>query len=114
MLLIDTHFEDKEAGDVGILEAITEDKNLFKMFFMKDLYYVTRIMVIRMKLDELEGARTGRYFMGRSETKETNQFTQREKFGINFRYKHQVENQNNWRHAPIYLEGAWATKLCPD
>ena len=33
--LIDTHFEDKEVGDVGMIEARTEDKKLFRIFCMK-------------------------------------------------------------------------------
>ena len=33
--LIDTHVEDKEVGDVGIIEARTEDDILFKIFSMK-------------------------------------------------------------------------------
>ena len=32
--LIDTHFEDKEVSDVGIIEARTEDNKLFKIIFM--------------------------------------------------------------------------------
>ena len=30
--LIDTYFEDKEVGDVGMIEARTEDNKLFKYF----------------------------------------------------------------------------------
>ena len=33
--LVDTHFEDKEAGDVETKEARTEDNKLFKIFLMK-------------------------------------------------------------------------------
>ena len=33
--LIDNHFEDKEVGDVGMLEASFEDKKLFTIFCIK-------------------------------------------------------------------------------
>ena len=46
--------------------------------------------------------------------KEVNQFKYRQPFGIHFRYRHQVDEHNNWIHAPIYLDRTWATKLWPD
>ena len=33
--LLDTHFEDTEVGDVGIVKTRTEDIRLFKIFCMK-------------------------------------------------------------------------------
>ena len=45
------------------------------MFFMKEPYYLMKIVASWMTLDELEGARTRRYFIDISGTKETNQFT---------------------------------------
>ena len=33
--LVDTHFEGKEASDIGIIEARNEDNKLFKIFCMK-------------------------------------------------------------------------------
>ena len=61
--LLDTHFEDKDIGNVGMIEVRTEDDKLFKIFFMKEPGYVTKIMASWMTLDELEGARTRRYFI---------------------------------------------------
>ena len=49
--LIDTHFEDKEVGDVGMIEVRTEDNKLFKIFFMKETDYVVKIMASWMTLD---------------------------------------------------------------
>ena len=49
--LVDTHFEDKEVGDVGMIEARIEDNNLFKTFYMKDPDYVMKIMAIWMTID---------------------------------------------------------------
>ena len=112
--LVDTHFEDKDVGCVGMIEARTEDNKLFKIFCMKEPYYVMKIMVSWMTFDELEGARTGRYFIDSSGTKETKHFTYRQPFGIHFRYGHQVDDHNNWRHVPISLERKWATKFWPD
>ena len=52
----------------------TEDNKLFKTFCMKDPDYVMKIMVSWMTLDELEGARTRRYFIARSGKKGSKQF----------------------------------------
>ena len=112
--LIYTHFEDKEVGGVVMIEAITEDNNLFKIFCMKYPDYVMKIMASWMTLDVLDGASTRRYFLDRSGTKDTKQFTYRQPFGINFRYRHQLDDHNNWRHAQIFLERIWATKFWPD
>ena len=43
--------------------------------------------------------------------KETRQFTYLQPFGLHFRYRYQVDDHNNWRHAPISLEMIWATKF---
>ena len=73
--LINTRFEDNYVGDVGIIEARTEDNKLLNIFFMKELYYVIKTVSSLMKLDELEGARTRREFIDSSGTKDTKQFT---------------------------------------
>ena len=67
-----------------------------------------------MALDELQGAKTRRYFIDISGTKETNQFIYRQPFGIHFRYRHQVDFQNIQRHGPISLDRKWMTKFCSD
>ena len=50
---IDTQFEDKEFGDVRMIEASIEGIKLFKIFFMKDPDYVMKIMANWVTLDEL-------------------------------------------------------------
>ena len=110
---IDTQFEDKEVGDVGMIKAITEENKLFKIFLMKEPDYVMKMMASWMKIDELEGARKRRDFIDSSGTKDTQQFTYWKTFGINFRYRNQLYNHNNWIHVPIYLERTWATKFWP-
>ena len=82
--LIDTHFEDKESGDVEMIQARTEDNKLSKIFCMKQPYYVMKMMAGWMTLDELEGAITRRDFIYSSVTKETKQFTYRQSFGLHF------------------------------
>ena len=111
--LIDNHFKDKEISDFGMPEARTQDNKLFQILCMKDPDYVMKIMASWMTLDALEGAKTRRDFIDSSGTKDTEQFTCRQPFGIHFRYRNQVDDHNNWRHAPIFLERTWATKFWP-
>ena len=103
-----------EVGYVGMIEVITEDNKLFKIFFMKYPDYVMKIMAIWMTLDELEGSRTRIDFIDKRVTNEANKFTYWHPFGIQFRYRYKLDDYNNWRHAPIYLERTRETKLCPN
>ena len=73
-----------------------------------------KIIEIWVTLDELEGARTRRDFIDSSGMKNMKHFIYRQPFGLRFRYRHQVDEHNNRRHAPISLERTWATKLWPD
>ena len=75
---------------------------------------VLKIMASWVTLDELEGARTMIYFIGRGGTKETKQFTHRKPFGVHFIYIHQVYDHKNWKHVQISLESKWVTKFWPD
>ena len=102
--LIDTHFQDKEVGGVDILEARTQENKPFQIFCMKEPDYVMKIMAIWMTLEELDGAKTRRDFADSSGTKQTKLFTYRQPFGLYFKYRHQVDNHNNRRYAPISLE----------
>ena len=101
--LIDTQFEDKEVSDVGMIEAITEENTLFKIFIMKDPDYAMKIMGSWMTLDELDGARTRIYYIYISGMKDTKQFTERKPFESHFRYIHQVYDHNYRENAPINL-----------
>ena len=73
-----------------------------------------KIMSSWMSLDELQGARTRRYYIESSGKKEMNQFTYRQTFGIHSRYRHQVYDHNNQIHAPFSLDWTWETKFWPD
>ena len=97
--IIDTYFEYKEVSYVVMIEARTEDNKLFKIFCMKEPDCVMKIMASWMAIDELEGARTRKYFIDISSTKERKQFTYRKPFMLHFRYIHQVDNHNNQTHA---------------
>ena len=99
--LINDHFEDKDGNDVLMLEAITQGNKLFRIFYMKEPYYVMKIMESWMTLDELEGANTRIYFIDSSGTKYMKHFTYWKQFGLYFRYRHQVDEHNNRRHGLI-------------
>ena len=43
----------------------------------------------------------------------TKRFNYCEVFGKHFRYRHQVDNNNNRCHSPIFVEINWATKYWP-
>ena len=58
-----------------MIEARTEDNNLFEIFCMKEPYYGMKRMTSCMTLDELEGARTRIDFIDSSGTKESKKFT---------------------------------------
>ena len=60
-----------------MLEARTEDNNLFRIFCMKEPYYVMKVMASWITLDELEGTKTRIYFICSSGMKDKNQFTYR-------------------------------------
>ena len=76
--------------------------------------YVMKIMASWMIFYELEGTKTRRDYIDSSGTKQTNQFTYQQPFQLHFKYQHQVDDYNNKRHAPIFLERTWATKFYPD
>ena len=73
-----------------------------------------KIMESWMKLDGLEGENTRRYFIESSGKRDTKKFTYRKPFGIHFRYIHQLDDHNNNRHAPIYLDRTWTTNFWLD
>ena len=81
---------------------------------MKELNYSMKITTRWMTLDELQGTKTRIYFIDSSGTKDTTQFKYWQQCGLHFRYRHQLDNHNSWRHAPIYLEISRATSLWPD
>ena len=81
---------------------------------MKEPDYLMIMMASWIKLNELEGARTRRYFIHSGGIKYTNHLTYRQTFGTHFRYIHQVYDQNNGIQVPISLERKLAIKFWSD
>ena len=73
-----------------------------------------KIMTTWMTLDELEDHPTRREYKGANGQMVVKTFKYQIPFGLHFQYRHQVDNHNNRRHAPISLERTWATKFWPD
>ena len=68
-----------------MLEVRTQDNKSFRIFCMKEMDYVMKIMACWMTLDKLKGANTRRDSIDISGTKEAKRFTYWQKFGIHFR-----------------------------
>ena len=73
-----------------------------------------KIMATWMTLEELDIANTRREYKGRDGQYLARIFKYRQTFGLQFCYHHQVDDNNNIRHATISIERTWATKFCPD
>ena len=65
-------------------------------------------------LENLEGSDMQLRYKGSGGEVVTRQFNYCEVFGNHFRYRHQVDNNNNNCHYPISEERTWAPKYCPD
>ena len=70
--------------------------------YIKEPDYFTNIMEFSMNLDELE--EKNQDYTDNEGCHTRNSFTYRQPFGLHVRYHHQVDDHNNHRHAPIYLE----------
>ena len=67
-----------------------------------------------MTLEDLDRADTRPEYKGCYGESLTRLFNYLQPFGLQFRYRHQVDDQNNIRHAPTSIERTWATKLWLD
>ena len=102
---------------MDMLEAITEEGpegKAFNIFCFEEPEYVMKIMATWMTLEELDGADNRLEYKGRDGEFLASIFKYRQPFGLHFRYRHQVYNHNNRRHAPISIERTWETKFWPD
>ena len=97
----------------SITEEVPEGK-AFKIFFFKEPEYVMKIMATWMTLEELDGADTRREYKGPDGDSLVRIFTYCHPFGLHFCYRHQLDDHNNIRHAPISIERTWATKFWPN
>ena len=113
---IEQYFTDKDVNHVDILEAITEEGPEGKAFtiFFKEPEYFMKIMATWMTLEELNVADTRREYKGRDSQSLVRLFKYHQPFGLHYRYRHQVDDQNNRKHANISIERTWATKFWPD
>ena len=87
-----------------MLESITEEGpegKAFNIFCFKEPEYVMNIMATWMTLEELDGVDTKREYKGRDGESLARIFKYRQPFGLQLRYRHQVNDHNNRRYAPI-------------
>ena len=97
--LIDSQFQNKEVGDVDMLEERTQENKSLHISCMKDTDDVMNIMAIWMTLDELELSKERIYGIVRSGKKQRKKFIHQKLFGLNFKYQHHFDDHNKWRHA---------------
>ena len=100
-----------------MLEAITEEgpeSKEFKKKCFKKKVNIMKIMATWIKIEEFEGADTRREYKGRGGESLVRQLKYWQPFGLHFRYRHQVDDHNNRRNAPIPIERTWATKFWTD
>ena len=108
---IDAHFSSKEVGNVDAAKKVV-DRVAYCIFCMKEPYCVMKLMSTYGTLDPTD-KRTRRKFK-RGGIMEKKEFMYTEVVANNFLYRHQVDDNNNRRHSPIYIEKNWATKYWPD
>ena len=65
-------------------------------------------------LDYLKGQGTQRRYKGAGGQLVTKQFNYHGVFRNYFNYRHQVDDNNNWRHSPISVERTWSKKYWPN
>ena len=77
---------------------------------MKEPNYVMKIMCKWMTLDDFEGGQTQwDYFVDNFKTTKT--FCYNQPFRMHYKFRHQVDDNNNRQHSPISVERTWATKF---
>ena len=81
---------------------------------MKDPDYVMNMMASWTARDELEDTKIRIDFTDNSGTNQKNIFTYQHQFGINYKYKHKIDYNNNWRRAPTFLDRTLETKYWKD
>ena len=75
--------------------------------------YLITLMALWMALNDLEGANTKRYWKGNG-VRKSKHFVYKQPFGMHFKYRHHVDEQNNRWYAPISIETTRATKFWDD
>ena len=85
----------------------------FQVMCMKELNYLMNIMCKWMTLDNFEGVQTRRDYLVDGVTT-TKTFCYKQRFRMHYKFRHQVDDNNNRRHLPISVERTWATKFWDD
>ena len=104
---IDAHFEDKDVNHCEMLE-LSIDGLPFQVICMKKPNYVMKIMCKWMTLANFEGGQTRRDYLVDG-VKTTKTFKYKQPFGMHYKFRHQVDDNNSRRHFPISVERTWAT-----
>ena len=106
---IDAHFEDKDVNNCEMLEASIDGLH-FQVMCMKEPNYVMKIMCKWITLYDFEGGQTRRDCLVDG-FKTTNTFCYKQLFGMHYKFRHQVNDNNNLGNLPISVERTWATKF---
>ena len=80
---------------------------------MKEPNYLMKIMCKWMTLDDFEGGQTRRDYLV-DDVKTIKTFCYKQLFIMHYKFRHQVDYNNNRRHSPISVERTWATKFWGD
>ena len=85
----------------------------YNIMAIKEPDYVMLMMKTYGTLEYLEGSDTQRRYKGAGGELTTKRFNYCEVFGSHFIYRHQVDENSNWRHSTISVERTWDTKYWP-
>ena len=106
---IDANFEDKDVNHCEMIYA-SIDGLTFQMLCMKEPSYVIKIMCKWMTLDGFEGGQTRQDYIVDGVEK-TNTFCYKQPFGVHYKFRHQVDDNNNRQYSSILVYITWDTKF---
>ena len=107
---IDTYFEDKDVNHCEMLLESSIDGLPLQVMCMKEPNCVKKIMYKWMHLYNFEGGQT-RWDYRVDGFKIINTFCYKKPFGMHYKFRHKVDDNNNRWHSTISVERTWATKL---
>ena len=77
---------------------------------MKEPKYLMKIMCKKMTLEDFEGGQTQQEYLVDG-VKTTKTFCYKQPLGMHYKFIHQVYDNNNRWHSPIFFEKTWTTKF---
>ena len=111
--MIDTHFQDKEVGEIYSWNGNLEDTP-YDVFCLKEPDYVMKIMATYGELTFPEGQRQSPRVVHKDDgSTEINKFHYVVPFAYQFDYRHIVDDHNGLRHMYHFLEHIWVNHRCP-